>query len=172
MGFTKEKNMLMETVERTKPVTVTIGRIREAAKVGEFAKHFVLEEDQSAGEFLQVIQGVMTTTPEKIQVLRASRDGETIAFAISFDLARPHVWIAQFWSAKETSTKVSDELFLRILNWAIALGKEEIRAETKRSVEAFYRRVGFTQHAVTVKLELKGIESKMLDRSREVFKDG
>jgi len=153
-------------------VTVKIGRIREATKVAEFTKHFVIEEDQDASEFLKVIQGAMTLTPEKIQVLQATRDGELIAFTISFDLARPHVWIAQFWSLEGTSTKISDELFLRILNWAIALGKEEIRAETQRSIEALYRRVGFTQHAVVVKLELQGIEQKLLDRSREVFKDG
>ena len=153
-------------------MTVKIGRIREAAKVGEFVKHFVIEEDQSGEAFLQEIQAVMINAPEKIQVLEASRDGETIAFSISVDVARPHVWISQFWSEQATSTRISDELFLRILNWAIALGKEEVRAETQHNVEAFSRRVGFKQHSVVVKLELKGIESKLLDRSREVFKDG
>lgn len=156
----------------TETVHVRMGRIREQAEISEFLPHLVHEDDQDPKQFLTSMQGMMETRREQILVLGIRREDKLVGFSISLDLLRPYVWITQFWMDPTMGQKVTDEMFLRILNWAVALGKVEVRAETTRSVDAFYRRVGFEQHSVTVKLKLSGIEEKLLDRAREVFKDG
>lgn len=153
-------------------MSIRIGRTRDVTIIDKFLEHLVHEDDQDPKAFLALVKSAVEHTPEKILVLAAMRGEDLVGFSITFDLKRDHNWIAQFWMDSSTGQKVTDEMFLRVLNWTIALGKKEIRAETQRSVEAFYRRVGFETHATTVKLDLKDIEAKLLDRAREVFKDG
>lgn len=153
-------------------VSIHVGRIRDVEIVKKFSEHFVVEDGQTSEKFLEMIGTFLTNASDKIQVIAAEREGRIVGFSIAFDLNVPHIWISQFWNDPNESPKIADELFLRVLNWAVGLGKEEVRAETRRNVEVMYRRVGFEPHSTIVKLSLNGIESKLLDRAREVFKDG
>ena len=153
-------------------MSIHVGRIQDIDVIPNLKENLVFEEGQSPEKFIELVKTFLERAPGKIQIIAAEREGKVVGFSISFDLDVPHIWISQFWNDPQVSSKVADEMFLRVLNWAVGLGKKEVRAETRRNVDAMYRRVGFEPHSTIVKLSLNGIESRLLDRAREVFKDG
>ena len=153
-------------------MSIQIGRIQDIEIIPNLKENLVFEEGETPEKFIEMVKTFSEQAPDKIQIIAAVGEESVVGFSIAFDLGAPHIWISQFWNDPQVSSKVADEMFLRVLNWAGGLGKKEVRAETRRSVDAMYRRVGFEPHSTIVKLSLNGIESKLLDRAREVFKDG
>ncbi len=155
-------------------MSVRIGRIREvdSPRIDEMLEHVVHEEDQKPAAFIQMVKASLEKAPSGILVLGALKDDELVGFAVAFDISRPHIWISQFWAKTGLSKKVADAMFDRIYEWTQALGKVEIRAESTRSAAVMYRRIGFEQHAVVLKLSVEEEVDEVPVSTQEVSQNG
>lgn len=106
-------------------------------------EHLLSDGDYSKEAFAGALKTLLTGTPESTFILQAY-DGEDLkAFLIA--VAPPeqnHVFVLQAWSSLEDN-ETPDRMFLRLCLWTESIGRMELRAESKRSPEAFLRRWNF-----------------------------
>lgn len=152
---------------------VTISRETPSAQMlHEFTRHLVFAPGHEPGtvrRFLSDVIVMLRDEPEKILILVARQGEEMVGFVIANTMP-DCVFIAQMWSKPGNAFQVLDEMFLRVMIWAVGLGKISIRAESRRNVEVLHRRVGFIERSVIVEKHISEqvIEQLML-RAREVI---
>lgn len=126
-------------------------------------------DEQNHEKFVIQLAGLLKNNPEGTMVIVAKRDNELIGFLIA-NSTPDFVYLAQAWSKPGNNFRIFDEMFLRILMWAVGLGKPSIRAETVRDLDAVYERAGFTPRSVTIERKIDNdLLIKLMNRAREVF---
>ena len=116
--------------------------------------------------FLESLKRVLVNNREGIFLLQAYDGEEIIGVILAVDQPEmKHIFIYQAWSnAKKMSLHDTRKMFMRLVLWADAKGKSELRAETQRNAEAFYRKWGFIEHSKILKFEVtEAFEDKLLD---------
>jgi hypothetical protein len=122
-------------------------------------RHFVVDSEHDRALLDQQIEHAMIHQPESVLVIQATRDNTLVGFLIAQNTG-PFVWLAQAWSRPGNEYQVADEMWSRLLVWSAALGKSEIRAETKRSINPLYERFGFVEFSRTI---TRKIDTSILD---------
>lgn len=149
---------------------IRILHVTSPESVPEMARLVQVDDEPQRLEFAQKLAAAMVQTPDRVQVLQARRDDELVGFTISENASAPYVWLAQGWSKPGNSWQVADELWLRVMLWAIGLGKNEIRAESGREVSALHRRFGFEDFRTVVQHKIDpNLLSHMLGSMKEVL---
>ena len=97
-------------------MSIHVGRIQDIEVIPNLKENLVFEEGQTPEKFVELVKTFLEHSPDKIQIIAAEREGKVVGFSISFDLGAPHIWISQFWNDPQVSSKVADEMFLRVLN--------------------------------------------------------
>lgn len=154
-------------------MAIKISRVqgREALEtLPKLAEYLVFPAGRNHSEkFLGQVAMMLRNTPEQVQFITATRDGELIGFVLS-NVCDDCVYVAQMWSKPGNSFKVADEMFLYVLLWTVGLGKPCVRASTSRDVTAFYERAGFQQTSVIIERQVDSeMLSRLLHKAREAF---
>lgn len=134
---------------------IYIDRVETEHSIVEMVPHLSLENDYEKQLFAeQFINAIRTNRSSVFCVQARNEDDELIGFIIAQSSDLPFVSIHQAWSKPGNPWLVIDHLYKRTILWALSLGFEEIRAETKRSLEPLFRRFGFEEHSVVVKYKI------------------
>jgi hypothetical protein len=115
--------------------------------LAELRPHIIAPDERSRVQMMEGTLKLMSERPETIFIFTA-RDEEGMVTAFAIAQALPgidHVWLDQCWSHKDNPPTVSDTIFTRLILWAISMGKNRVRAETKRSITPLVRRWGFDE---------------------------
>lgn len=117
----------------------------------------------------------MSQAPESLMVLAAIESDEPESPVKAFIIAQnpgfkvPYILLAQSWSDSENSWELAQRVFVRLVMWAVSLGKTEIRGETQRSTEAIYRRFGFKSISQVMGFDLCGIQPRLVESIKEAL---
>ena len=97
---------------------------------------------------------------------------EVKAFVLAYDIpGQTYVHIYQAWADPSfTLQSWKDSMFLRLVMWAEARGMSELRAETRRSPEAFLRKWGFENHSTVLSYRIPENFEEELLAGREMFR--
>lgn len=135
---------------------IRIERFSDWTQVDEMVEWFEVERAGQEQELAQQLKQALHGRPETVFVVQARRDGELIGFIVC-DLAigHPYVWMSQAWSHPQNTFRVADEMWRRVREWAEMVGKGEVRAETRRQVDALRRRFGFEVESVTISCDIR-----------------
>jgi len=96
--------------------------------------------------------------PQGLLVLQGrDEDQNLLCFGIINDpgIDYDFVEVSQIWCAKGDSKKLTNDMYQRIMLWAIGRGKQKLRLETTRNPEAMSRRFGFKVKEVVMEREIK-----------------
>lgn len=146
-----------------------ITRIKDPKIVPKIASLFVLHDEDSREAFVKDLMARMIQAPESLLFVAAIREDDVVGFVIAQNLADHRVWVAQAWSEDGNDPQVADELFMRVLLWASALGKTVLGAETTRNAGALLRRFGFCEKATLVEYTIPpGFLPEVIDAMRGV----
>lgn len=136
----------------------------------EIHEHLVFQ-DKIPGQreaYTKELHAKVLRNAEDILLVVAESDGQLLAFVVAQALPAC-VFVSQTWSAARNPWQIVDELFLRVILWAEALGKKSIRAETARDADAFFRRFGFVERSVVIERAIEpGMTSVILDGLRSM----
>ena len=89
---------------------------------------------------------------------------------VANDTPSSYIYVSQVWSDAKNGWKVADEMFLKVLLWAYALGKSSLRAETQRDMGGWYRRFGFEERSVVIeKVVTPEMSARFVSHAREIF---
>lgn len=124
--------------------------IREATAehLEEMIPLLIFRDECERVPFVKEVVRLLIERPEILLVLqvRESETDELLGFIVANNpTGVGYVWVAQAWSKSTNGREVADEMLKRVLIWAAALGKLEIRAETSRDGPSFLRRFGFDE---------------------------
>ena len=102
-----------------------------------------------------ILKGVMESNPSALCILHAW-DGEDLrAFIIATDVvAYPHVFICQAWKDINVPTSIMRRMFLHLQLWADSIGKNKIRAETKRDEDSIIKSWGFHHFSNIIEFDI------------------
>lgn len=115
-----------------------------------------LEDGHDKGQYVQFLREGMLTSPESFFLLAGIEEGgEIVGFTIlTVPPGQKFTWLMHAWAdPKKCPKETIQDVWKRNLAWTKALGRIEIRTETKRG-SAFERLYGFEEHAVILKLSV------------------
>ncbi len=120
-------------------------RVHSAKIVQYIEPHLTFTDPELKELFVEDLMQQMISLPGSILLLAAIEDEEVKAFVIARDPGYrvPFAQVAQLWSDPDNPREIVDQFFIKVISWALALGKTYIRAETSRDPAAFYRRFKF-----------------------------
>lgn len=130
---------------------VTITRFKDPHDVLEMAPYFVVEDEKQRRQLVTQLTKALLEAPESVLVVQARKAGELVGFVITQLLAECS-YVVQAWATG--SWKIADAMWAHVQMWSVALGRNEIRAETKRDNAALFRRFGFEYHSTNVRATL------------------
>jgi len=129
---------------------IEVSRCTVFDQIPPMLPYFVVHREEDRALMLLQIQESMRNQPESVFVIQAvDSQHQLVGFLIAQNVGQ-YVWLAQAWSRSGNSFKVADAMWSRLLVWTAALGKTEIRAETRRSVPALFERFGFVELSRTI----------------------
>jgi hypothetical protein len=132
-----------------------------SAKIVEYIEpHLVFSDPELKPLFVEELMQLMMNAPASVLVLAAIEDSKVLAFVIAQDPGYrvPFVKVAQLWSHPDNGRAITDQFFVKVISWALALGKTYIRAETSRDPHAFYRRFKFKPEMQIMRFNLDSDE--------------
>ena len=147
-------------------------RVRTSRILKYIEPHLTFTSPGNKLLFLEQFLKAMEFSPESIMVLAAIDDSEIVkAFLIAENpgFKSQHISIAQTWSHPDNPWSVAEEIFARVVMWALALGKTCIRGETQRNTEPIYRRFGMQPIAQVMQLDLDMIQPNLVKCIKEVL---
>lgn len=137
-------------------MAIQIVRQTSVDRVYEMMEHFALDEQEQRELLVAQIRQALTFKPESVLVIQALREDEVIGFIIcDLALGQPYIWLSQAWSHPRNTYRVADEMWKRVQQWMVALGKYEVRAETKRQLNVLQRRFGFEPVSTTIACDIR-----------------
>ncbi len=149
---------------------IRIVRTRDPQAVSYMVPHFTLPGTEADIEMMsRQLMHRMVSSPEAINVIQIWDGEDLIAFIIGIASENPFIWIAQAWSKSGNQYRITSEMYERILLWAMALGKDSVRAETSRDLDSMNRRFGFEPVATIIERKITQEEvSAVLGRTKEL----
>ena len=127
-----------------------ISRVQNIEGIDLLAEHLLVEDGVSRESTVELLKQLMQFDPESCCILAAHEEGQIKAFIISAaEPKKSHVFLYQAWADESVPRQVRDKMFIRTCLWADAIGRTEIRTETKRNEESIQRRWGF-EHFSTI----------------------
>ena len=143
-------------------------RVRSGLGVDYMVSQGVLmnDPDWPQEDLVEWLKSALVGSPESIFLLQAY-DGEEIkgfVVALAPD-KREHTFVLQAWmKAEDPQAKlIADMCFYKLCLWTDSLGRRFVRAETNRSVEAFYRKWNFVEKSRIIEFELpENIEERLI----------
>lgn len=147
---------------------ITITRVSDPNDLALMIPHFVVETEDQRRQVTQQIVKALLESPDRLFVVQAKRDEELIGFLVAQNIGSC-VYVAQAWSNPSNGWPVADAMWERTVLWTVAIGKPEIRAETKRESEALYRRFGFEEVSKTIAFKVPdGLMNELVAALKEV----
>jgi hypothetical protein len=121
---------------------------------------------------LLYLREAMTVSPDSVMIQVAIEDQQIIGFVICQNPGTfiPHVELIQTWIQPGKPQSVGNDLLAQAVIWATALGKNFIRGETPRNVEALYRRFKFQPTATVVYLDVSQVRHSLTTQIMEGLK--
>ena len=143
----------------------SVARLRSTGLIKLVEPHLTFSDDNLKEGYLVDLHTMLIEQPDSVFVVGGFRGSELVAFGIAYNPGSksPHVLLTQAWSEHTNQKELVDNMFSRIILWAMALEKSGIRAETQRSTEALFRAYGFEKVTEVVQLTFnKEIQNEML----------
>ena len=132
----------------------------------------LVDEDIERSSLVEALKNTLASDPNGIFVAQTwdtaiEPDGEIVAFVIAYAPSmQRHVFLYQAWCKPGTDEKVADKLFLSLVLWSEANGRTSIKAETKRDVNAIYRRWNFIPFSQIIEFKIDSLlEEKLLNHA-------
>ena len=132
-------------------------------------------EGMNKESFLGALKNALQENRENIFILQAYEGSDLIGLLLAVSLPdQNHVFVYQAWSDdKRMTTHAVRKMFMRLVLWADAKGKTELRVEVKEGAEDFYQKWGFVEHTKILKFEVaEGFEDKLLESLLKEPDDG
>jgi hypothetical protein len=129
-------------------------------------------EGDKLNKCVEYISNLLQVMPENVCVLIAHEDGEVVkAFIIAMAMPEDeHVFLFQAWRDPQTKPSLADTMLFHLLLWCQKIGRDQIRAESSRSSEAFYRRWNFEEHSKILKFNIpEDLVERMVVGSKRAF---
>lgn len=147
----------------------SIDQIHDEDTIVEMVPHLIVEDETQRQNFVAQYIEIMRRNPDNLLVLDVRDEAqELVAFVIA-ERSLSFVTITQAWSKASNPWEITNELFLRVVLWATAMGKYEIRAETRRDLDALHRRFGFTERSVNMSYQIdQNILTGVINRLQEI----
>lgn len=129
----------------------------KGTSIVDYLEPHLLEDEEFVGvKFADILRDLLVKQPNAICIYAVIEDEEILGFIIGY--APPlmnHVWLYQTWAShKLNGTGLTEEVFGRFLHWVEHIGRKAIRAETKRSPEAIFKRWKFETHSSILEYKL------------------
>lgn len=131
---------------------INIDRARIPETILEMAEHLTVHNPDTREAYIQDYLELWRRRPDDLFVLEARTD-ELVAFLI-VTAERTCVNLSQAWAKPGIPWAVMAAMFQRVVLWAASIDRFEIRAETKRDVDALFRRFGFEEHSVNIRYQI------------------
>ena len=134
-----------------------IDQTRDVTDIRDMIPHLVLA-DQYKEVFVNKFIKKLIDDPQGLLVLQGrDEDQNLLCFGIINDpgIDYDFVEVSQIWCAKGDSKKLTNDMYRRIMLWAIGRGKQKLQFETKRNPRAMSRRFGFKVKGVIMECEIK-----------------
>ena len=134
-----------------------IDQTRDVTDIRDIIPHLVLD-NQYKEVFVNKFIKKLIDDPQGLLVLQGrDEDQNLLCFGIINDpgIDYDFVEVSQIWCAKGDSKKLTNDMYQRIMLWAIGRGKQKLRLETTRNPEAMSRRFGFKVKEVVMEREIK-----------------
>jgi len=129
-------------------------------------------DDYDPGAISEMLKSMLVQTPEQLFILQLFDGEELKGFLIATNPPlQGHVFVYQAWVDEHVGGTWSMDMFARLKAWTELAGKSEIRLETKRDVDAWFK--GFRLHSYILKCGVgvdvdinEGVENGIRDRRR------
>ena len=146
---------------------------KNSAAVDYIIPHLVYDDDMDNESLGEQLKTAFRGGADNI-FLALILDGDDLrAFVLAYDTKLPYAYLHQAWCDKGfVDQKWKDAVFLRLVLWAEARGMSEVRAETKRSPEAFLRRWDFKEHSKVLSYKIPdNFEEELIAGRKEYLKN-
>jgi len=144
-----------------------IRKPKSVKELYDMKDHLVLlHEDKE--HYLESVAQRLIAVPDSILILQGRDDNNELVCMLVAEKPRDnseYIWLSQVWSS---DPKLTDELMMRVMLWAISLGRNEIRGETKRNPKPLHKKFGFELHSVILSLK---INEKIITDYTKLFKE-